>query len=69
MTVDKLNTQLRWLILERHLLRERGAGVDELERNRRLIVHAEFLLRSAPIIELSILRELERACSAPDLAA
>ena len=69
MTVDKLNTQLRWLILERHLLRERGAGVDELERNRRTIVHAEFELRSAPIIELSVLRELDRARTAPDLVA
>jgi hypothetical protein len=69
MTVDKLNTQLRWLILERHLLRERGASVDELERNRRAIVHAEFQLRSAPIVELAVRQGLDWACAAPDLAA
>jgi hypothetical protein len=32
MNVDQLNQKLRWLVLERQALRERGAATDELVR-------------------------------------
>ncbi|MDX6399418.1 MAG: hypothetical protein QOF27_24 [Gaiellaceae bacterium] len=33
MTVDQLNKRLRWLVLERLELDDRGAAADVLERN------------------------------------
>jgi hypothetical protein len=34
MTVDQLNKRLRWLVLERLELDDRGAAADVLERNQ-----------------------------------
>jgi hypothetical protein len=60
MTVDQLNAKLRWLVVERQSLRERGAAADDLERNRLAIVHAQWQLTYA-FIELHRPRELDRA--------
>jgi hypothetical protein len=49
MNVDSLTAQLRDLVLERQSLRERGAAVDELERNRLEIVHVQWQLSYAAI--------------------
>jgi hypothetical protein len=49
MTVDQLTERLRWLVLERQSLRERGATADELERNRLEIVRGQWQLAYAAI--------------------
>jgi hypothetical protein len=49
MTVDQLIERLRWLVLERQSLRERGATADELERNRLEIVCGQWQLAHAAI--------------------
>ncbi len=49
MDVDKLNGELRELVLERQALREHGAAADELERNRIAIVRAQWQLSHALI--------------------
>jgi hypothetical protein len=49
MDVDKLNAELRELVLERQALRERGAAADELERNRVSIVRVQWQLSHALI--------------------
>jgi hypothetical protein len=49
MDVDKLNGELRELVLERQSLRERGAAADELERNRLAIVRVQWQLSHALI--------------------
>jgi len=60
MNVDQLNQKLRWLVLERQALRERGAATDELERNRLAIVRGQLQLSWA-YIELHRPCELDRA--------
>ena len=60
MTVGQLNQELRWLVLERQALRERGAAMDELERNRVDIVRVQWKLSSA-LIELHRPRGLDQA--------
>ena len=49
MDVDRLNAELRELVLERQTLRERGAAADELERNRLAIVRVQWQLSRALI--------------------
>jgi hypothetical protein len=49
MTVDRLTERLRWLVLERQSLRDRGATADELERNRLEIVRGQWQLSYAAI--------------------
>jgi hypothetical protein len=49
MSVDQLTERLRWLVLERQSLRERGATADELERNRLEIVRGKWQLANAAI--------------------
>ena len=49
MTVDQLTERLRWLVLERQSLRERGATADDLERNRLEIVRGQWQLAYAAI--------------------
>jgi hypothetical protein len=51
MNAEQLNQRLRWLVLERQALRERGAATDELERNRLEIVRVQWKLTYA-FIEL-----------------
>ena len=58
MTVDQLTERLRWLVLERQSLRERGATADDLERNRLEIVRCQWQLSYAAI-ELHCPRELD----------
>ena len=41
MSANQLNQRLRWLVLERESLLERGAAVDDLERNREELVRAQ----------------------------
>jgi hypothetical protein len=41
MSVNQLQQRLRWLVMERQSLRERGAAADELERNRLEIVRSQ----------------------------
>ena len=60
MNPDQLNEKLRWLVLERQALRERGAATDELERNRLAIVRAQWQLSWA-FVELHRPHELEQA--------
>jgi len=62
MTVDQLTERLRWLVLERQSLRERGATADELERNRLEIVRGQWQLAYAAI-------ELNRPPQLDDRAA
>ncbi len=49
MDVDKLNGELRELVLERQTLREHGAAADDLERNRIAIVRVQWQLSHALI--------------------
>jgi hypothetical protein len=49
MDVEMLSRQLRELVLEQQKLHERGAGTDELERNRLDIVRAQWRLSHALI--------------------
>ena len=44
MTVDQLNKRLRWLVLERLELDDRGAAADVLERNHRETVRLQHKL-------------------------
>jgi hypothetical protein len=44
MTVDQLNKRLRWLVLERLELDDRGAAADVLERNQRETVRLQHKL-------------------------
>jgi len=60
MTVGQLNQRLRWLVLERQALRERGAAMDELERNRLDLVRVQWKLSHA-LIELDRPRGLDHA--------
>jgi len=60
MTVGQLNQKLRWLVLERQALRERGAAMDELERNRLDLVRVQWKLSHA-LIELNRPRGLDHA--------
>jgi hypothetical protein len=62
MTVDQLTERLRWLVLERQSLRERGATADDLERNRLEIVRGQWQLAYAAI-------ELHRSPELGDRAA
>jgi hypothetical protein len=41
MSANQLNQRLRWLVLERQSLLERGAAADDLERNREELVRAQ----------------------------
>jgi len=59
-TVGQLNQRLRWLVLERQALRERGAAMDELERNRLDLVRVQWKLSHA-LIELDRPRGLDHA--------
>jgi hypothetical protein len=45
--VERLNEEIRVLVRERQELRERGAGRDDLERNRRKIVGCQWQLTRA----------------------
>ena len=49
MTVSQLNQRLRWLVLERQALRDRGAATDDLERNRLDIVRVQWQLTYASV--------------------
>ena len=49
MTVAKLNQRLRWLVLERQALRDRGAATDQLERNRNELVRVQWKLAYASV--------------------
>jgi hypothetical protein len=49
MDADKLNAELRELVLERQALHERGAAADEFERNRLAIVRLQWQLSHALI--------------------
>ena len=49
MTVSQLNQRLRWLVLERQALRDRGAAPDDLERNRLDIVRVQWKLSYASV--------------------
>ena len=49
MTVDQLNKRLRWLVLERLELDERGAAADVLERNQLETVRLQRKLASASV--------------------
>ena len=51
MSVDQLEQRLRWLVLERQSLRDRGVAADVLERNRLDIVRSQRRLSYA-LIEL-----------------
>lgn len=44
MTVTQLNQRLRWLVLERQALRDRGAATDDLDRNRADLVRVQWRL-------------------------
>jgi hypothetical protein len=49
MTVAQLNQRLRWLVLERQALRDRGAATDQLERNRNDLVRVQWKLAYASV--------------------
>jgi hypothetical protein len=49
MTVEQLTERLRWLVLERQALRDRGASAEELERNRLEIVRGQWQLAYAAL--------------------
>jgi hypothetical protein len=49
MTVDQLNKRLRWLVLERIELDDRGAAADVLERNRLETVRVQRRLACASV--------------------
>jgi len=49
MTVTQLNQRLRWLVLEREALRDRGAATDQLERNRNELVRVQWKLAYASV--------------------
>ena len=49
MTVSQLNQRLRWLVLERQALRDRGAATDDLERNRVDLVRVQWRLSYASV--------------------
>jgi hypothetical protein len=49
MTVAQLNQRLRWLVLERQALRDRGAATDDLERNRNDLVRVQWRLAYASV--------------------
>jgi hypothetical protein len=49
MTVAQLNQRLRWLVLERQALRDRGAATDDLERNRSDLVRVQWRLAYASV--------------------
>ena len=49
MTVAQLNQRLRWLVLERQALRDRGAATDQLERNRNDLVRVQWKLAFASV--------------------
>jgi len=49
MTVDQLNKRLRWLVLERLELDDRGAAADVLERNQPETVRLQHKLAYASV--------------------
>ena len=49
MTVAQLNQRLRWLVVERQALRDRGAATDDLERNRNELVRVQWRLAYASV--------------------
>jgi len=49
MSVNQLHQRLRWLVLERESLLERGAATDDLERNRQELVRAQRRLSFASV--------------------
>jgi hypothetical protein len=49
MTTAQLNQRLRWLVMERQALRDRGAATDDLERNRNDLVRVQWKLAYASV--------------------
>jgi hypothetical protein len=49
MTVAQLNQRLRWLVLERQAIRDRGAATDDFERNRNDLVRVQWRLAYASV--------------------
>jgi len=49
MTTAQLNQRLRWLVMERQALRDRGAATDDIERNRNDLVRVQWKLAYASV--------------------